>query len=192
MPRGSKAIWDRSVKHNGTTSVEYANSWIAHSLCNCSTLFVKRLMIICGLLAAELAEDWFQGLSQGWWLYVGYVYVIVWVWIVVTVMTGGITVTSRVTIAWGIVTWGITLSAKQGGNEQVLTLDAQRTRYLQHIHAWYLLCSGRHEEEEGEGEGVGVVPVSSGWWLAGSTACLYQATTTKKVLDTSRYTKWNK
>ena len=32
----------------------------------------QRLMIICGLLAAELAEDWFQGLSQGWWLYVGY------------------------------------------------------------------------------------------------------------------------
>ena len=29
-------------------------------------------MIICGLLAAELAEDWFQGLSKGWWLYVGY------------------------------------------------------------------------------------------------------------------------
>ena len=23
------------------------------------------LMIICGLLAAELAEDWFQGLSKG-------------------------------------------------------------------------------------------------------------------------------
>ena len=31
-----------------------------------------RLMIICGLLAAELADDWFQGLSKGWWLYVGY------------------------------------------------------------------------------------------------------------------------
>ena len=26
---------------------------------------VPRLMIICGLLAAELAEDWFQGLSKG-------------------------------------------------------------------------------------------------------------------------------
>ena len=25
----------------------------------------ERLMIICGLLAAELAEDWFQGLSKG-------------------------------------------------------------------------------------------------------------------------------
>ena len=32
----------------------------------------RRSVIICGLLAAELAEDWFQGLSQGWWLYVGY------------------------------------------------------------------------------------------------------------------------
>ena len=27
--------------------------------------FKQRLMIICGLLAAELAEDWFQGLSKG-------------------------------------------------------------------------------------------------------------------------------
>ena len=27
--------------------------------------FKPRLMIICGLLAAELAEDWFQGLSKG-------------------------------------------------------------------------------------------------------------------------------
>ena len=27
--------------------------------------FKQRLMIICGLLAAELAEEWFQGLSKG-------------------------------------------------------------------------------------------------------------------------------
>ena len=27
--------------------------------------FKQRLMIICGLLAAELADDWFQGLSKG-------------------------------------------------------------------------------------------------------------------------------
>ena len=34
--------------------------------------FKQRLMIICGLLASELAEDWVQGLSIGWWLYLGY------------------------------------------------------------------------------------------------------------------------
>ena len=33
--------------------------------CGLVPRFKQRLMIICGLLAAELAEDWFQGLSKG-------------------------------------------------------------------------------------------------------------------------------
>ena len=42
--------------------------WV--TVCRIGWGLVPRLMIICRLLAAELAEDWFQGLSKGWWLYV--------------------------------------------------------------------------------------------------------------------------
>jgi len=48
------------------------------------------------------------------------------------------------------------MSVKQGGNEQVVTLDARGNRDL-HVH---LHCSGVHEEER-EGEGMGVVTISA-------------------------------